>query len=157
MVNVLQHALPPSFGMSIRPASQPWACHLVRIVLQAASRRLAGSALARHHDEQGIARRTFSSLPISSFTPPTLLGVLVSIDPSASCPGQSNSRCFPLRRLLYVHEVGDETKRTQVRLPEHTDGCHPKPHHFFPNSLNVEPPTGTAVRGFAMSQTVNVI
>jgi hypothetical protein len=30
-------------------------------------------------------------------------------------------------------------------------------YHFFPNNLNVDPPTGTAERGPPVSQTVKVI
>jgi hypothetical protein len=50
--------------------------------------------------ECGLIRSlTFSNLPISSRSP-SLLGVVDSIDPSASWPGQSSSRCFPLRNVL---------------------------------------------------------
>jgi len=42
---------------------------------------------------------TFSSLPISSGVS-NLLGVVVSIEPSASTPGHRNKRCLPRRKVL---------------------------------------------------------
>ena len=42
---------------------------------------------------------TFSSLPISSGVS-NLLGVFVSIEPSASTPGHRNKRCLPRRKVL---------------------------------------------------------
>lgn len=42
---------------------------------------------------------TFSSRPISSRVP-TLLGVVVSVAPSASLSDHSNSLCLPLRSVL---------------------------------------------------------
>ena len=89
-------------------------------------------------------QRTFSSLPISSRLP-TLLGVVVSLEPSASMSGHKSNLCLPLRRLLFPW-----ISRQQVHSSEHPD-------HFFPKRRKVEPPTGMAVRGPAMSHTVNVI
>lgn len=91
----------------------------------------------------GGCKRTFSNRPISSRVP-NLLGVVVSIDPSASLPGHNKSLCLPLRRVL----DDDERWTHKSKTP---------PYHFFPNSLKVVPPTGTAERGPPISHTVKVI
>ena len=88
---------------------------------------------------------TFSSRPISSLWA-TLLGVAVSLDPSASRPGHSNNLCFPRLSPLY---------------PQHTSSDYYEPaeastYHFLPNSLKVVPATGIAFRGPPVSHTVKV-
>lgn len=91
--------------------------------------------------------QTFSRRPISSRVP-SLLGVVESSDPSASRPAHRNKRCLPLRSVL------SQTKcQKHFRFRKDASAWH----HFFPKSLKVEPPTGTADLGPAISQTVNVI
>jgi hypothetical protein len=91
------------------------------------------------------SEQTFSNRPISSLVP-NLLGVVVSIDPSASLPGHNKSLCLPLRRVL----VHDERWIHESKTPAPA-------YHFFPNNLKVVPPTGTAERGAPISHTVKVI
>ena len=50
---------------------------------------------------EGEMASTFSSLPISSGAS-NLLGVVVSIEPSASTPGHRNKRCLPRRKVLWL-------------------------------------------------------
>ena len=92
-----------------------------------------------------LCSQTFSRRPISSRVP-NLLGVVELSDPSASRPAHRNKRCFPLRSVL-----------TPELMSEDFLGRHMGEYHFFPKSLKVEPPTGTADLGPAISQMVKVI
>ena len=96
-MNSAPHEFPPSFGMLAYPTTQILEGRLDHIFLQAWKKK--GATCEWMLLQASFSSPTFSNLPISSLIS-SLLGVVVSTDPSASTPGQRRRRCFPRRNVL---------------------------------------------------------